>query len=134
MPVSTIASALWKTGWINPESQKIIDQLNWNRSAEDMIWEYFWLRKEKVMSDDGLQVIDMVNEFKDYEVLQKKKVQFVSYFAYKGMTQEMYDRVIPTGFKYNPNKDEQSNSNSTPDIEIESTIPAVSKGTWKAKK
>lgn len=83
MAVSTISSALGKTGGINPESQKVINWLNGNRSAEEMIGEYFGLRKEIIYSDDGKQVEGMINEFKDHAILKQKKVHFAPYFAEK---------------------------------------------------
>ena len=125
MAVSTISSALWATGWINKQSQDVINLLNGNRSAEQMIWEYFWLRKEVQYSDDWQEVVWMINEFRDFVALQQKKVQFVQYFKDKGMTEEMYYKVIPREFTYipevkeeiitNPIKDEQPNDISSPE-------------------
>lgn len=64
-------------------TSKIVSFLNGNRSAEQMIQEYFGLRKEVVYSDDGSEVVDMINEFRDPEMLQLKKVQYNDYFASK---------------------------------------------------
>lgn len=52
MAVSTIASSLGKTGGINEESQRVINRINGMKSAEEMIGEYFGLRKEVIYSDD----------------------------------------------------------------------------------
>ena len=83
MAVSTIQSALGATGGINQESNKIIAILNGNRTAEQMIQEYFGLRKEVIYSDDGTEVVDMINEFRDPEALKFKKVRYNDYFASK---------------------------------------------------
>lgn len=48
-----------------------------------MIQEYFGLRKEVIYSDDGTEVVDMINEFKDPEILKLKKVCYKPYFATK---------------------------------------------------
>jgi hypothetical protein len=98
--VSTIASALGTTGGINAESNKVIAFLNGNRTAEQMIQEYFGLRKEVVYSDDGTEVVDMINEFKDPEMLQKKKVRYNDYFASKGLTEEMFYKYVPRNLVY----------------------------------
>lgn len=100
MAISTIASALGNVGGINPESNKIISFLNGGRSAEQMIQEYFGLRKEVVYNDDGTEVVDMINEFKDPEALQKKKVCYKQYFADKGLTEEMFYKHVPRNLVY----------------------------------
>ena len=48
-----------------------------------MIQEYFGLRKEVIYSDDGENVIDMINEFRDPSMLKLKKVRYNNYFASK---------------------------------------------------
>lgn len=100
MAVSTIASALGQLWWINPESNKVLQFLNWGRSAEQMIQEYFGLRKEVIYSDDGTEVVDMINEFKDPEMLKFKKVRYNDYFASKGLTEEMFYKNVPRNLVY----------------------------------
>lgn len=142
MPVSTISSALGATWGINQHSQNVINQINGNRSAESMIGEYFGLCKEVKYSDDGKEVVGMVNDFKDHAALQKKKVQFVQFFKDKGMTEEMYFKVIPREFTYVPevkvitkNKvNEQSNDVSTSESEGEPTLQVVNKRVGKNTK
>lgn len=112
MAVSTIASALGAVGGINQESNKIIGFLNGNRTAEQMIQEYFWLRKEVVYSDDGTEVIDMINEFRDPEALQKKKVRYNEYFASKGLTEEMFYKNVPRNLVYNPETNDKNTASS----------------------
>lgn len=100
MAVSTVASALGAMGGINPESNKVLGYLSGQRSAEQMIQEYFGLRKEVIYSDDGQEVIDMINEFRDPAMLKFKKVCFKPYFASKGMTEEMFYRCVPREYAY----------------------------------
>lgn len=100
MAVSTIQSALGATGGINQESNKVIAMLNGNRTAEQMIQEYFGLRKEVIYSDDGTEVIDMINEFRDPEALKFKKVRYNDYFASKGLTEEMFYKNVPRNLVY----------------------------------
>ena len=100
MAVSTIQSALGATGGINQESNKIIAILNGNRTAEQMIQEYFGLRKEVIYSDDGTEVVDMINEFRDPEALKFKKVRYNDYFASKWLTEEMFYKNVPRNLVY----------------------------------
>ena len=100
MAVTTIASALWATGGINPESNKIIGYLAWQRTAEQMIQEYFGLRKEVIYSDDGENVIDMINEFRDPSMLKLKKVRYNNYFASKWLTEDMFYKIVPREHVY----------------------------------
>lgn len=95
MAVSTIASALWAVWGINQESNKVIGFLNGQRTAEQMIQEFFGLRKEVIYSDDGSEVVDMINEFRDPEVLKRKKVRYNEYFASKWLTEEMFYKNVP---------------------------------------
>lgn len=105
-----------------------------------MIGEYFGLRKEVVYSDDGQSVIDMINEFRDHAILQKKKVHFVPYFAEKGMTEEMYYKVIPREYQYIPTPkltnptNEQPDSISDGELASEPELPNTSKRARKNKK
>ena len=100
MAVSTTENAIRYMGGINEASNKILSKLNGQKSAEEMIGEYFGLRKEVLFSDDGQDVTGMIDEFRDHDILQKKKVRYVEYFATKGLTKEMYDKVIPTSYTY----------------------------------
>lgn len=100
MAVSTISSALGATGGINQESNKVIAVLNGHRTAEQMIQEYFGLRKEVIYSDDGTEVVDMINEFRDPEALKFKKVCYNDYFASKGLTEEMFYKNVPRNLVY----------------------------------
>lgn len=65
-----------------------------------MIQEYFGLRKEVIYSDDGTEVVDMINEFKDPEMLKFKKVRYNDYFASKGLTEEMFYKNVPRNLVY----------------------------------
>lgn len=67
-----------------------------------MIQEYFGLRKEVIYSDDGTEVVDMINEFRDPEMLKFKRVRYNDYFASKGLTEEMFYKCVPRAYVYNP--------------------------------
>lgn len=109
MAISTVASALGALGGITPESNKVIQFLNGGRSAEQMIQEYFGLRKEVIYSDDGTEVVDMINEFKDPEILKFKKVRYNDYFASKGLTEEMFYKLVPRAFVYKEGEESTTN-------------------------
>lgn len=105
MPVSTIGSALGAVGGVKDpngvdNTTPIVNFLNGHRTAAQMIQEYFGLRKEVIYSDDGTEVIDMINEFKDPEAIKFKKVRYNNYFAGKGLTEEMFYKCIPRAFVY----------------------------------
>lgn len=100
MATSTIKSSLGQIGWFNEESNKVLSYISWSRTAEQMIQEYFGLRKEVVYSDDGSEVVDMINEFKDPEMLKFKKVRYNDYFASKGLTEEMFYKCVPRAYVY----------------------------------
>lgn len=116
------------------------------KSAEEMIGEYFGLRKEAVYSDDGTEIIDMINEFRDPIALKSKKVRFVPYFAEKGMTQEMFDKAVPPQYRTpedkldikkpvtEPNgKPIDSDSTGDGNPESEPVVPTPHKGTGRRK-
>jgi hypothetical protein len=105
MALSTIASSLGAiVGVKDPNgvdnTTPIVNFLNGNRTASQMIQEYFGLRKEVIYSDDGTEVVDMINEFKDPEALKLKKVRYNEYFASKGLTEEMFYKCVPRALVY----------------------------------
>lgn len=100
MAVSTISSALGVSYGLNEESNKVIAFMSWNRTAEQMIQEYFWLRKQVVYSDDGKEAIDMINEFRDPIKLKQKKVHYNEYFRSKWLTEDMFYKLVPRDFVY----------------------------------
>ena len=111
-------------------TSKIVAFLNGNRTAEQMIQEYFGLRKEVVYSDDGSEVIDMINEFKDPEMLQLKKVRYNDYFASKGLTEDMFYKYVPRNLVYNPAK----NDKDTTSTGVTEDEPVVQNTRGRAKK
>lgn len=111
-------------------TSKIVAFLNGNRSAEQMIQEYFWLRKEVVYSDDGSEVVDMINEFKDPEMLQTKKVRYNDYFASKGLTEDMFYKYVPRNLVYNPSIDVKNTASSW----ITQEEPIVPNTRWRSAK
>ena len=136
MAVSTIGSSFGKTGGINEESQKVINRINGHKSAEEMIAEYFGLRKEVIYSDDGKEVVDMVNEFRDPVILKAKKVRFVPYFEEKGMTLEMFHKAVPKEY-LTQTEDVRPEAHAVAIgdgvAQSEPAVPSAGKGTRKAK-
>ena len=111
-------------------TSKVVAFLNGNRSAEQMIQEYFGLRKEVVYSDDGSEVVDMINEFKDPEMLQTKKVRYNDYFASKGLTEDMFHKYVPRNLVYNPTTDDKN----TASVGVVESEPVVQNTRGRAKK
>ena len=105
-------------------TSKIVGFLNGNRSAEQMIQEYFGLRKEVVYSDDWSEVVDMINDFRDGEALKFKKVRYNEYFASKGLTEEMFYKYVPRNLVYNPIENDK-NTTSSGVVESEPVLQAT---------
>lgn len=134
MAVSTTQNIYWiKDDNGVDNTSKIVAFLNGNRSAEQMIQEYFWLRKEVVYSDDGSEVVDMINEFRDAEMLQMKKVRYNDYFASKWLTEDMFYKYVPRNLVYNPTINDK-NSASTWVAQEEPVISNTRGRTAKNKK
>lgn len=87
-------------GGINPESNKVLGYIGWQRSAEQMIGEYFGLRKEVIYNDAWDEVIDMINEFRDPAMLKFKKVCYKPYFESKWLTEDMFYKCVPREYVY----------------------------------
>lgn len=87
-------------GGINPESNKVLSYMSGQRTAEQMIQEYFGLRKEVIYNDAGDEVVDMINEFRDPATLKFKKVCYNPYFASKWLTEEMFYKCVPREYVY----------------------------------
>ena len=138
MPVTTIDSLYGVPKGVNAESQKVINQLNGHRSAEEMIGEYFGLVKEfryedgttSVTAVANKEVKEYVNEFMDEKALKAKGVKFVPYFSEKGMTLEMFNKAVKVTTSTNGN----TNDTSTPEPKREPTLPNIGAGTPKGKR
>lgn len=62
--------------WLNPETQKVINYYNGGRTPEQVVMEFFDLKKYPIYDDNGENIIDFVNDFNDLNALKKKRVQY----------------------------------------------------------
>lgn len=91
MAVTTIKWALW----VNKETQDVINQINWVKTKEQIIWEFFWLKKEVIYSDDWQEVIDFINEFKNEKELKAKWVKYCEALSKLWITEQEFYTFIP---------------------------------------
>ena len=99
-----MVTTLWNIWGVNTDTQKIINYMSWKRTAKQIVWEYFWLREELVYDDEWINVIDMINDFKDIDALTQKKVQYIEKLAELWVTEEMFNKLFnklpdPSTFK-----------------------------------
>lgn len=80
--------------WINTETAKVIATINWQRTKEEIIWEFFWLKREVVYSDDWKDVLDIINEFKDKDILKSKWVKYIDKLWELWISEEDFYNII----------------------------------------
>ena len=123
MPVSTTASALG----INPQTNAVINYMNGARTPEQVIGEFYGLRKEAIYDDAGETVIDMINDFRDDNALRAKGVKYNAILASRGVTEEKFNLITNDYGKRN-------NSSSNGTAQEDTTVPSPSGGAKKSTK
>ena len=78
----------------NEESQRVMNYMQGKRNAEQMVWEFFGLRKEAVYNDQWDSAIDFINDFKNEDALKRKKVHLHPILREKGITDEMFNKLF----------------------------------------
>lgn len=79
----------------NKETWAVIKRMMNQRTSEEIIQEFFWLRKEAVYDDTWEKVIDMINDFTDLNALKAKKVKFNNKLAEIWVTEERFNSFFP---------------------------------------
>jgi len=126
MPVSTTVSALG----INPQTNAVINYMNGGRTPEQVIGEFYGLRKEAIYDDAGETVIDMINDFRDDKVLAEKGVKYNAILASRGVTEEKFNLITND---YGKRNNSTSNGATKEDTTVSDTSGGAKKSTKTAR-
>lgn len=95
--VTTMRSAFGGLRAENSETQKVIEQMMWVKSKEQIVIEFFWLRKEVIYDNEWVNVVDMINEFKDTAALKRCRVKYHEKLAEFGISESEFKAMFPNG-------------------------------------
>ena len=102
---------------LNPQTTAVMSYMVWNRSAKQMVGEFFGLREEAVYDDEWENVIDFISDFSDERALIAKKVHLHPKLVEKGITEQMFRDLFKkvTTPDYAREKQQSDNGNTTED-------------------
>jgi hypothetical protein len=93
----------------NQETQAIMDTLNGKLSQKKIIQNYFGLRDEVVIAEDGKTILEVFDEFKDPEALVLKNVEWNDRLAQLGVQKEYFDTLLGKYLEYGKKISPQGN-------------------------
>jgi hypothetical protein len=91
---------------INPETQKVINYMSWQRTQKQIVKDFFWLREEIVYDDNWENVIDMISDFRDLFALKEKKVKYVEKLWQLWVSEEDFNKLFPNWLPKQETKNE----------------------------
>lgn len=95
---------------LNKETQVVLDILKNKMSPKQFLKDYFWLREEIIYDNDGINIQEVINEFRDLEALTIKKVEYKEHFKEMWLTEEIFYNLFPNGIR------RESNNWNTPKV------------------
>lgn len=93
----------------NPETQKVMDTINWKLSQKVIIQNFFGLRDSVVIAEDGKTIIEIFDDFKDPEALNHKGVEWNPALERLGVQKEYFDSLLAKYIAYGKKDSPQSN-------------------------
>lgn len=127
----------------NEQSAKVLNYMQGWRSAEQMVWEFFGLRKEAVYNDQWDTVTDFINDFNNDAVLKTKGVYLHPKLIEKGITEAIFNGLFNNVPNYGPKwtiganterKWEENNDWGNGIVEDKSELPSPKKWATKSSK
>lgn len=95
-------------------SKAILNYSKWARTKEQIVQEFFGLRKEVVYDDEWVNIIDMINDFRDLDTLKIKKVAYNTKLQELGVSETdfnaLFNKWLPTLEVKEETNGKQSNS------------------------
>ena len=116
--------------WLNSQTQWVMNYMSWARTAKQIVWEYFWLREEAIYDDNGENVIDYINDFKDEKMLKFKKVWYVARLWELKVTEEAFNSLFYWIIPDYARKEQPVDTWITKQIEDKQWLPADKEWTW----
>lgn len=87
-------------GSLTEETGKVLDVLNGKLSQKDIIKNFFGLRDNVVIAEDGKTILEVFNDFVDPEILNQKWVKWVDKLAELWVQKEYFDSLLGKYLKY----------------------------------
>ena len=97
----------------NPDTQKVMDTLDWRFTQKQIIQNFFGLRDSVVIAEDGKTILEIFDDFKDPEALIKKGVEWNPALERLGVQKEYFDSLLAKYIAYG--KKDSVESNGTTD-------------------
>lgn len=97
----------------NPDTQKVMDTLDGRFTQKQIIQNFFGLRDSVVIAEDGKTILEIFDDFKDPEALNRKGVEWNPALERLGVQKEYFDSLLAKYIAYG--KKDSVESNGTTD-------------------
>lgn len=97
----------------NPDTQKVMDTLDGRFTQKQIIQNFFGLRDSVVIAEDGKTILEIFDDFKDPEALNRKGVEWNPALERLGVQKEYFDSILAKYIAYG--KKDSVESNGTTD-------------------
>jgi len=97
----------------NPDTQKVMDTLDGRFTQKQIIQNFFGLRDSVVIAEDGKTILEIFDDFKDPEALNRKGVEWNPALVRLGVQKEYFDSILAKYIAYG--KKDSVESNGTTD-------------------
>ena len=97
----------------NPDTQKVMDTIDGRFTQKQIIQNFFGLRDSVVIAEDGKTILEIFDDFKDPEALNRKGVEWNPALERLGVQKEYFDSLLAKYIAYG--KKDSVESNGTTD-------------------
>jgi len=97
----------------NPDTQKVMDTLDGRFTQKQIIQNFFGLHDSVVIAEDGKTILEIFDDFKDPEALNRKGVEWNPALVRLGVQKEYFDSILAKYIAYG--KKDSVESNGTTD-------------------
>lgn len=104
-----MTETIWTLWATTKETQVVLNYMAGQRTAKQIIWEYFGLREEAVYDDDWDNIVDYINDFKDLKALERCSVRYTERLKGMWITEEKFMSYFPNGIPNKKEDGEQTN-------------------------
>jgi hypothetical protein len=99
----------------NDTTSKVMDTINGKFTQKQIIQNFFGLRDQVVIAEDGKTILEIFDDFKDPEVLVRKGVQWMPRLEQLGVQKEYFDQLLAKYIAYGQ-KDSVESNGATPSL------------------
>ena len=96
----------------NPDTQKVMDVLEGKFTQKQIIQNFFGLRDQVIIAEDGKTVLEVFDDFKDPVILEEKGVEWKDQLGRLWVQKEYFDTLLGKYLAYGQKNSSQGNGST----------------------